>query len=83
MTSLAVARAAAAVEGGDRRWFATHGIYGLAVENDRIPRTDSDLVLVGVKARLFGAGLRPALTPTPCELARQAAAGPTTTEQQN
>jgi hypothetical protein len=54
MTSLAVARAAAAVEGGDRRWFATHGIYGLAVENDRIPRTVSDLVLVGVRARLFG-----------------------------
>ncbi len=42
--------------------------------NDRIPRTESDLVLAGVKAKPLRGGLRPALTPAPGE-PRQAASG--------
>jgi hypothetical protein len=35
--------------------------------NDRIPHTESDLVLVDIKAKPLRGGLRPALTPTPGE----------------
>jgi hypothetical protein len=35
--------------------------------NDRIPHTESDLVLVDIKTQPLRGGLRPALTPTPGE----------------
>ena len=44
--------------------------------NDRIPHTESDLVLPGVKAEPLRGGLRPALTPAPGELLTQPAGDP-------